>query len=113
MKRRLLLVITAPLMWASCSYQPVDKEAPAVNALHVSEQFRINLPEDHTKGYTWLLANGYDAAVINYRNAVWHSNDKGVDFNFKASGAGKTELVFYSVMYHDTAATKRYIIEVK
>lgn len=101
------------LLLASCSYQVVDKEAPAVNTVELSEKFCIKLPEDHSKGYTWAMSNDYDTKAIGYIKAVWHGNEKGVEFNFQADAPGKTELTFYSIMYRDTAAVKRFIVEVK
>jgi predicted secreted protein len=110
--KRLALALPV-LALVSCSYHALDKEAPAVNTVKVSEKFVINLPEDHTKGYTWSLSNDYDTQVAGYIKAVWHGNEKGVDFNFQADAPGKTELVFYSINYRDTAAVKHFIVEAK
>lgn len=111
MKQAVLFLLS--LLFASCSYQNISQEAPAVNTVKAAEKFRINMPEEHSKGYTWVLSNDYDTKVVGYLSSVWHGNEKGVDFNFEASSAGKTELVFYSIMYRDTAASKHFIVEVK
>jgi len=108
-----ILLISLAALLASCSYQQLGKEAPEANSIAKGEKFRINLPEEHSSGYLWLLSNSYDTKVLGYEKSVWHGPEKGVDFNFEASATGKTELVFYSIKYRDTAAVKHFIIDVR
>lgn len=75
--------------------------------------FSINLPENHSTGYLWQLKNSYDTHTVEYINAVWHGNEKGVFFNFESREKGKTELIFDLIKYKDTTETKTFIIEVK
>ena len=97
----------------ACSYRTADKPSPQVNTFEAGEKFRVNLPEDHSKGYAWVLSNDFDHQGIDYIKAVWHGPDKGVDFNFEGKAQVKTTLTFYSIMYHDTADTKQVEVEIK
>lgn len=97
---------------SSCGKTTVLKESPAVNLLKANESFRVVLPEDHTKGYTWVLDNAYDASVCKHENTVWHGPDKGVYFEFKALKTGTLNLKFLSRMYTDTADIKVFSIKI-
>lgn len=106
-----LLFILTSLLICSCTHQ-VTKLAPEVNVVENGKKFFINLPENHTTGYMWQLSNAYDAQKLNYLNAVFHGNEKGVNFYFEGLEKGKTTLDFTLIKYHDTSSVKSYIIEI-
>jgi len=83
-----------------------------VNTLPVNTKFNINLPENHTTGYLWQLRNTNDLGAVEYMNAVWHGNEKGVVFNFESREKGQTQLEFDLIKYKDTLETKTFIVEV-
>jgi len=97
-------------IFTGCSFPKLEKEAPAVNELKKGTKFRVNLPEDHTTGYTWYLSEGFDSRIIHRLNDVWHGNEKGIDFNLKAVAAGQTTLTFISRKYTDTISYKKFIV---
>ncbi|MBS1636947.1 MAG: hypothetical protein JST26_13600 [Bacteroidetes bacterium] len=108
-----LFVFGLACLFTACSYPLADKPSPGVNVFNAGEKFRVNLPEDHSKGFTWVLSNEFDHQAVDYIKAVWHGPEKGVDFNFEAKTPAKTRLTFYSIMYHDTADVKNVEIEIK
>lgn len=111
--QKTLLFLSLSFALLACSIKKADLESPAINKIKSGEKFRINLPEDHSGGFTWLPNNQFNSKVISYINSVWHGKEKGVDFNFEALEKGKTDISFYSIMYKDTAAVKHFIIEVE
>jgi predicted secreted protein len=98
------------LFFTGCRLPEITREAPAINKVEKGTEFRINLPEDHTTGYTWQLSDGYDRKVIQRINEVWHGNAKGIDFNLKAAAVGQTTLTFVSRMHTDTGGYKKFIV---
>jgi hypothetical protein len=96
----------------SCRLPEIRKESPAVNTLPSDTEFRINLPEDHSTGYTWTLLENYDAAAVIRLNEVWHGKEKGIDFNLKTGATGQTTLTFIERRYRDTSQVKRYIVKI-
>jgi predicted secreted protein len=100
------------ILLTGCDFPKLEKEAPAVNDLKKGTKFRVNLPEDHTTGYTWYLSEDFDNKIIHRLNDVWHGNEKGIDFNLKAASAGQTTLTFVSRKYTDTASYKKYIVSI-
>lgn len=100
-------------VFSSCSYHQIDKEAPAINVVKTGQKFRINLPENHTSGYTWQLSKPEGFDHVSYINSVWHGNEKGVDYNFEAMSKGKNTLHFSLIKYNDTSAVKQFIVEVE
>lgn len=91
----------------------VSFETPQENTLQSGEDFDIRLPENHTTGYMWQLSNSYNSQQIDYINAVWHGNEKGIYFNFKTVNKGTTKLDFSLIKYKDTLDTKTFIINVQ
>ncbi len=90
-----------------------EKGSGRTNTVEYGHMFRVCLPEDHGKGYTWSLNQDFDPDIVTYMNSLYHSTDGGmVDFNFKAERAGKTEITFVLRMHTDTALIKTYEIEV-
>ena len=109
---KFVFFILSSLFFISCIDQ-VNKPSPEVNVVEVGKKFYINLPEDHTTGYIWQLSNAYDDNKLTYLSAVFHGNEKGINFNFEGLEKGKTKLDFTLIKYHDTSAVKSFIIEVK
>lgn len=111
---KLLYFSPLTLLLLSCFHtEPVNQTAPYVNTMPVNSNFNIQLPENHTTGYIWQLSNAYNTETVEYVNAVWHGNEKGIVFNFEGKNKGKTELLFRLIKYQDTAEVKTFVIEVK
>lgn len=102
----------AAFLLFSCRYPEAGKRAPAVNEISSGEKFRINLPEDHTTGYTWQLVQDYDRNVVSQLNEVWHGNTKGIDFNLQGGAAGQTTLTFVSRKFTDTSDIQHFIVKI-
>ncbi len=96
----------------ACRYQPASKPFPETNDFKVGEKLRVNLPENHTKSENWLLT-GATPQGVNLINAVWHGNEKGIDFNFEAKTVGVDTLQFILRRVNDTIATRQVIIRVQ
>jgi hypothetical protein len=111
MKPALILIL--PALFTGCSFPIADKEAPAVNVIRTNSNFRINLPEDHTKGQSWNLAADFNRKSVQHLNTVWHGNRKGVDFNLRTKEAGLCTLHFTLRKYTDTLDQKVFVIDVK
>lgn len=113
MLKRYFLLLPV-LAFTSCfKSEPVTQPAPHVNQVLLNTNFNIPLPENHSTGYIWQLDDSYDKNTVDYINAVWHGNEKGVIFNFESKGKGKTDLLFRLIKYKDTLETKTFIVEVK
>lgn len=95
----------------SCSYKNINVEAPSINEIKINEKFKINLPENHTDGYTWQQTN-LQLNCLNSKGEVWHGNEKGIDFNYHALQVGVDTLFFVKRKYDDTLMTKKFIIKV-
>lgn len=78
--------------------------------IQVNEKVRINLPEDHTDGYTWQLNDTYDKSIIDHYNSVWEGNTNGVMFYFRGTKKGTTVLNFTSRKYDDVRSIKEFTI---
>lgn len=100
------------LCLVSCQVPQAKKEAPQINELNKETIFRINLPEDHNSGYIWQLNRNFNNAVLEELNAVWHGNEKGVDFNFRPLSKGQTTLNFVLTKYNDTLERKDFIVKI-
>lgn len=112
MKTYILLFITS-ICFVNCSYQRIENIAPLENTIEIGNKFCVNLPENHTTGYMWLINNTFDDKVLDYSGSVFRGNEKGVDFNFTAIKKGKATLNFTLIKYHDTSDVKQFIIDVK
>ena len=97
---------------SSCAYEKIEKPAPESNILQANKKYRINLPEDHTTGYTWQLSDGYDKTIIENTSAIFHGNTNGVDFNFLTHARGTTTLTFISRKYTDTSEIKQFVVQI-
>lgn len=108
------ILLTSSFIGFSCSNsKTITLESPQKNGLKSNEKFTIELPENHATGYLWQLSNSYNIKQIDYLNSVWHGNEKGVYFNFKALQKGETELNFSLIKYRDTLERKTFIINVQ
>lgn len=100
------------ILMAGCTLPRLDKEAPAANEIGAGKKFRINLPENHSTGYLWQLDRNFDNSIIEELNAVWHGNEKGIDFNFKSLKIGETTLTFVLRKHTDTSNVKSFIVKI-
>ncbi len=96
----------------SCTFIQLNKEAPEVNEINTSTKFRINLPENHSTGYLWELDQNFDKTLLQEMNAVWHGNEKGIDFNFQSLKVGETTLRFVLRKHTDTSNVKNFIVKI-
>lgn len=110
---KLFLYIIPTSVFLSCTYQRADKTAPAINNVGMNENFCINLPENHTRGYSWQINPHYNNTILDYYGSIFKGNEKGVEFNFRTLKMGKDTLNFALIKYHDTTDIKQFIIEVK
>jgi predicted secreted protein len=95
-----------------CSLTQIKDESPKINSVENGTKFKINLPEEHSSGYIWQLSENYDKSLVKDLGAVWHGNQKGIDFNLKALSVGQTTLSFVSRKYNDTANYKTFIVNI-
>lgn len=110
--RSYLYIFLAGFVAVSCSYNTVDGNTAQSIQMAVNQKFRINLPEDHSSGYTWQLNDSYDATIADHTNTVWEGKTKGVFFYFIAKKTGKTVLNFTSRKYDDINAIKEITLNV-
>jgi len=110
--KKLAFIIFISAIISSCSYHTVDVNSPQPVLIPSNEKFRINLPEDHTIGYTWQLNDTYDSDIIDHVNTVWEGNSNGVYFYFKSVKPGTTVLNFTSRKYNDINSVKEITITV-
>ena len=110
---KLILYIIPTFVLLSCSYQKADKTAPSINNVGMNENFCINLPENHSNGYSWQINPHFNQTILDYYGSVFKGNEKGVDFNFRTLKPGKDTLNLALIKYRDTLDIKQYIIEVK
>lgn len=101
------------LCLSACGPNFIKSEAPAVNEIEVGQEFTINLPENHNDGYTWQLSNKFNSNLIQVKDGVWHGNEKGIYFNFKALKDGELRLDFVKRKYTDTSLVKCFIVKIK
>ncbi len=101
------------ILLTSCSYTEVSKSLPAINTVKSGEKFFINLPENHAESFMWKLNDDYDKNLVEHINAVWHGNEKGVDYHFKAKQKGLDTLNFTRYKYNEVSKFTSYIIKVE
>ncbi|MFL5753658.1 MAG: protease inhibitor I42 family protein [Bacteroidia bacterium] len=113
--KNLLLNLLLLVACISCSSPRLEHEQKSGNSnvVKTGKAFHVNLPEDHTTPYLWSLSNNYNSTLVNYMGSLFHSNEKGVDFNFEALKPGKTDLTFYLRSYNDTSDIKTFTVEIK
>ena len=109
--KSLFFYISLAIFFASCEQALVLKEAPYENEVELNKPFVVILPENHDTGYTWFLKNDFDNNLNEHVSTVWHGNEKGVYFNFKALKLGETKLNFISIKYRDTSDFKQFTIK--
>ena len=113
MLQKTLIILGLAIFFSNCSLPQIKNEAPEINTLKVAQKFKINLPEEHKTGYIWQLSDNYDKIILNHLNAVWHGNEKGIDFNFNTLSAGQTTLTLIKRKYVDTIAKKTFIVNIR
>ena len=109
---KIIIFIITIFVFTKCGLEEVKHEAPEKNEVKKGAGFTINLPEDHTTGYTWQLSQDFDQKLVENTNAVWHGNKKGIYFNFSALQTGETVLTFVNRKYTDTSNVKSFIIKI-
>jgi predicted secreted protein len=75
-------------------------------------KFMVNLPEDHRSGYLWQLSGDYDKKILVQLNSVWHGEERGVDFNFRALSPGQTKITLFRRNYNDTSDIRCYSVRI-
>lgn len=111
MKNSLLVIAILLVLAGGCRYQETAVDYPGVNTFKRGEKFRVNLPENHTNKENWLITSEHFSSA-KHLNAVWHGNEKGIDFNFEAIRAGTDTLTFVLRQVQDTVRQHRVIVQV-
>ncbi|HWY11120.1 MAG TPA: hypothetical protein VN026_07340 [Bacteroidia bacterium] len=96
----------------ACTHQIIEKESPAVNEIKAGGKFTIILPENHVENYYWKLNDNHNKTIIDYINAAWHGNEKGVYYHFTAVKPGTDTLRLTLHKMQDSVKTAVYIIKV-
>lgn len=107
-----VIVLFLLFVLQACSYQTIEQESPNVNDIKAGEKFTIILPENHSENFIWKLNEQHNTSVIEYVNAVWHGNEKGIYYNFKALKTGSDTLRLTQLKLKDTTRTAVYIVKV-
>lgn len=107
------IFIVILFIFTKCGQNEVEKLAPEINEIEISSKFVIKLPENHKTGYLWKISGDFDEKIVENTNSVWHGNEKGVYFHFKALSIGQTTLTFVNRGYSDTSDIKRIIVNIK
>jgi predicted secreted protein len=98
---------------ASCdNTRTINTQTPQPLNIQLNEKIRINLPEDHTTGYTWQLNDSYDKTIIDHYNSVWEGNKNGVMIYLRGTKKGTTVLNFTSRKYDDVNSIQEFTINV-
>lgn len=105
-------IATLFLFFIACSYNTIDKVAPAVNEVKKGDKFTIILPENHTENYFWKLKDDHDKTILDYMGSVWHGNEKGVYYNFSAKRSGVDTLKLTQYKMQDSIKSVVYIVRV-
>ena len=108
----LLILIFTVSCFQFCSLTQIKDESPKINLVKNETKFKINLPENHSDGYLWQLSENYDKKLIHDVGAVWHGNERGIDFNLKALSIGQTTLTLIKRKYTDTITNKTFIVNI-
>ena len=101
------------ILLSSCSYTEVGKPLPEINSVKNGEKFFINLPENHAESFMWKLSDDYNKNLIEQVNAVWHGNEKGVDYHFKAKQSGQDTLNFTLYKYNEVSKYLSFVVKVQ
>lgn len=112
LKGEKVIVLFLLFILQACSYTTLDKPAPAINEIKTGEKFTIILPENHKEFFMWKFNEQHNTSVIEYIGAVWHGNEKGVYYNFKALKSGLDTLHLTQLKLKDTTRKETFIIKV-
>ncbi len=99
-------------LFQNCSYTEIKKTSPEINIVKNGENFMIILPENHSEQLMWKLDDKHNKNCIEYINSVFHGNEKGVYYNFKALQKGQDTLHFALYKYNDVTKILSYIVKV-
>ena len=100
------------LLLVACEESKQIQPLPVINEIKVNQRFSVILPENHQTGYTWVMKDQFDKNLVDHINTVWHGNDKGVYFNFKALKPGECELDFICRKYTDTSDNNHFRVKI-
>lgn len=110
--RLYFLIFFGLIFFISCRNQTIITDHSKVQEIQLGEDFNVVLPEDHRKGYTWVLNDEFDKTTLEHTSTVWHGNEKGIYFGFKALKQGTCILNFASRMYRDTSDFKSFTFKI-
>ena len=111
LKGEVAVVLFLLFVLQACSYHTIEQESPPINEIKAGEKFTIILPENHSEHFIWKLSEQRNSTVIEYVNAVWHGNDKGIYYNFKAVKTGTDTCHFTQLKLKDTTRLAEYIVK--
>ena len=111
MKPMYILLLVA-LAAFSCRYRQLKEPLPAVHEIEAGEKFRITVPENHTNGEWSTLHDNYDPKVVERLNEVWHGDEKGIDFNFRAKELGTSTLTIIRKRFQETLDTVNFSVKI-
>ena len=106
------VVLCVALFFNSCSNAIVIKDPAGLAVVNTGDDFIINLPENHSKGNLWTLKEDSLKDEVNFLNAVWHGNEKGIYFHFKAVKNGMSKITFFERHFADTTSVKSFIVKI-
>ncbi len=112
MLNRIIFCCISLTVLTRCGVTEINHPYPEVNEIKTGSKFCIILPENHRDGYTWQLQKGHNPSVVEHVNEVWHGNEKGIYFNFKAVSVGQTTLSLLRRKYTDTADIKQFVVKI-
>lgn len=104
------ILFTSLILFSCNKLRTFDSNSTEPIKVSAGEKFRINLPEDHTTGYTWQLNNSFNKSIVDHYNSVWEGNTNGVYFYMQSLKAGTTVLNFTSRKYDDVNSIKELTI---
>jgi predicted secreted protein len=100
------------MLTQACSPVEVKHPSPAINIVKKGEKFRIILPENHSESFMWKLDQNKKNAV-DYLNAVWHGDEKGIYYHFEAMRPGQDTLNFALYKFNEVNRYTSYIVKVE
>lgn len=109
---RLILLLPVMVFFVSCNNTVIFNDPSAEALVNKGDVFIINLPEDHSKGNLWTLKEDSLKDHVNFLNAVWHGNEKGIYFHFKAVKNGMTKITLFERHFADTVSVKSFIVKI-
>jgi predicted secreted protein len=87
-------------------------DAEKENQVKVGQEFSLYMKEEPGQGATWHLKDDFDHATADYLGSIWHGQDKGIAFNFRALKEGLVELHLAKRKYKDTLEVKHVNVKI-